>query len=84
MMNFNQLAYLSRGFSPIKAHHEKLAHGSVSALGTLRSPVHDSHVALYLSMSSQTDGDSMLKGGVGLLMVTARCASSSDTTKSHH
>lgn len=83
-MNFNQLAYLGRGFSAIKAHHEKLTHGSTSALETLRSTVRESHAALYLSMSSHTDGDSMVKGGVELFMITTRCASSSDTTKFHH
>lgn len=84
MMDFNQLAYLGRRFSAIEAHHEELAHGSISALGTLRSTVHESRAALYLSMSSHTDGDSTLKGEVELFMVTMRCASSSDTAKFHH
>lgn len=29
MMDFNQLADLGRGFGAIKAHHEKLPHGSI-------------------------------------------------------
>lgn len=99
MMDFNQLADLGRGFGAIKAHHEKLPHGSIlqkKVLGPVfffwrkapqptESLQKKKTVALYLSMSSHTDGDSMLDEGVELFMITTRCASSSDgTTRVHH
>lgn len=83
MVDFDQFANLGGGFSAVKAHHEKLSHSSISALGTLRNTVHDFDAALYLSMSSHTDGDAILKGGVKLFMFMARRASSSDTPKFH-